>query len=204
MSARDIALTLSCGLLLAVTAGASHITDKLAVGLYESSGDEQPKRVLTSGTPLEIIDRAGRLCKIQLGDGTRGWLECRYVTDEKPARAMLVEAQARAGQLREDIDALKQKLDAERRDKAAVERRLRAVENLLAELSPDGESTPTAMTTPVSSAEQTDPEVAPGDRYANGSAMAWMPLSLGVAAGFTVGSLVIGLRCRRKYGGLRI
>ena len=100
-------LLLSGGVILAGGAGATHITDKLAVGLLEARGDEIPKRVLISGTPLEMLERQDNFCRVRLGDGESGWLECRYLTDEKPARVMLVESQARAGQLWDQVEGLK-------------------------------------------------------------------------------------------------
>lgn len=98
--------------LLAGPAWPSQITDKLAVGLYDSAGDEEPKRILTSGTPLELLERGGRLCRVRLGNGDEGWLGCRYITEEKTARAMLLEAQARNGRLRRRIVELESRLSA--------------------------------------------------------------------------------------------
>ena len=98
-------------LTLAGGAGATHITDKLAVGLHEARDDETPKRVLISGTPLELLERQKEFCRVRLGDGDNGWLECRYLTDEKPARVMLVESQARAGRLWDQVEGLKRQLE---------------------------------------------------------------------------------------------
>lgn len=181
---------------------AAHITDKLAVGLYDSPGDGTPGRVLTSGTPLEVLDRRDRHCRVRLGDGVSGWLECRYVTDEKPARVMLLETQARAGRLRERLEGLKRQLDAKQLRLQELELRLRAARHIIAEQGGDPREPQTGVS----------PDVAAGDESAGPRGDArqpWhggglLPLLLGAAGGFLVGALLLFWRCRRRFGGLRI
>ena len=93
---------------------AAHITDKLAVGLLDTPDAQTPRRVLVSGTPVEVLEQAGAMCRVGLGDDDGGWLECRYVTREKPARAMLLEAQARAGEMRRRIESLERQVQSPR------------------------------------------------------------------------------------------
>ena len=198
------ALPLVYAVLTAFAVDASHITDKMAVGLYESPDHEQPKRVLTSGTPLEILDRAGRLCKVQLGDGESGWLECRYITDEKPARSMLVEAQARASKLRDEVNALTRQLEASRQSAEALEHRLQTAERLLTQQASERGG-------PAKSAKALESMVAwnvheemPNTPPLKGGSGQWLAAVQGVAAGFTVAAVVFFWRCRKKYGGVRI
>ncbi len=94
--------------LLASAAEAAHITDKMAVGFHASESDATPTRLLPSGTPLERLGRHGERCEVRLGTGEIGWLECRYISDEKPARAMLLEAQAQNSELRKQLQAIQQ------------------------------------------------------------------------------------------------
>jgi SH3 domain protein len=96
-------------LLLALLAGmaaplrAAHITDKLLAGLYDKPGADKPLRLLQSGTPLDVLEKKGDHAKVRLGDGTIGWVEQRYLTDEKPARALLLEVQAETARLRDEL-----------------------------------------------------------------------------------------------------
>ena len=191
-------LLLLGALALATAARAAHITDKMAVGLYDAPDDETPRRVLTSGTPLEILDRGGRLCKVRLGDGDGGWLECRYVTDEKPARAMLVEAQARAGQLWDQVEGLKRQLDAKQQRLQELELRLRAAERIVAGPVADPDSV--ALT----SAGRDETERPQGDARAKWDLERLLPVLLGAVGGFVLGALLLFWRCRRRFGGLRI
>lgn len=94
-------------------AGAARITDKLLAGLYETPDiSGTPLRVLPSDTPLEVLEETEDFSRVRLGDGTEGWVESRFITDEKPARIMLLELQAKNSQI------LQQLRDAERQLKA--------------------------------------------------------------------------------------
>ena len=191
-------LLLLGALALATAARAAHITDKMAVGLYDAPDDEPPRRVLTSGTPLEILDRGGRLCKVRLGDGDGGWLECRYITDEKPARAMLVEVQARAGRLWDQVEELKRQLDAKQQRLQDLDLRLRATEGIMVVpvANPD--------TVALASAGRDEIERPQADARTKWDLERLLPALLGAAGGFVLGALLLFWRCRRRFGGLRI
>ena len=177
-------------------AWATHVTDKLAVGLYPSVGAEQPMRLLTSGTPLERLGSSGEHCKVRLGGGEEGWLECRYLTDEKPARAMLLEAQAGSAQLRRELDDARAQLRAQRQETAQLGLRLQAAERLLGSEVPEQRRG--------ASPQQSEPEkVVP--ETDNGARWGGLLLSLiGMLGGLLLGGALFFWRCRRRYGGLRI
>jgi len=93
---------------LLTPAGAAHITDKLVVGIYADPGLEgSPTKLLSSGTPLEVLQNKGDLVQVRLADDTHGWIESRYVTEEKPAKAMLLETQTRLRAVNKELQALK-------------------------------------------------------------------------------------------------
>lgn len=93
-------------ILLSGLAGAAHITDKLVVGLYPGQKlDGKPSQLLTSGTPIEVLKRAKGVVQVRLSDGASGWLEARYVSEEKPAAMKLLEAQAELRQLKSRLEA---------------------------------------------------------------------------------------------------
>ncbi len=92
---------------------AAHITDKLLVGLYaQPKSGVQPIKVLPSGTPLEVLERKDAFSKVRLGDGKEGWVKSVYISNEKPARAMLLELQAKSGTLKNKISELEKELKA--------------------------------------------------------------------------------------------
>jgi hypothetical protein len=175
--------------LWAAQSGATHVTDRLAVGLYDKAGVGQPRRVLVSGTPLEVQERGERYCRVLLSDGDSGWLECQYLTDNKPARVLLLEAQARTGQFRQELDNAQATLKARDLRIAELETRLRAAANLFGSQGPAASAAhPPAPAQPPAAAA-----APPGP----GLMLPWVqiplrldPLGQGIAAGL---GLLIGL-----------
>lgn len=96
---------LSLILLLAAPLQAAYITDKLVAGLYETAEvSDKPLKALSSGTPLEVVSRDNGFIKVRTPDGTIGYVEATYLTDEKPARSMLLELQAKNAQLQKQLE----------------------------------------------------------------------------------------------------
>lgn len=108
-SPRAVALAM----LLAVAAGpaaAAYITDKLMVGVQQQPGAaSDPARLVQGGTPVEVIGRAGEHLEVRLPDGGTGWVETRFVTDDRPTSFLLVEAQARKAALERELAALRER-----------------------------------------------------------------------------------------------
>ncbi|MCP3672034.1 MAG: TIGR04211 family SH3 domain-containing protein [Gammaproteobacteria bacterium] len=128
------------------SAQAAHITDKLLVGLYAKPDTaSQPTKVLPSGTPLDVQKKNGAFSKVRLGDGKEGWVKTIYISNEKPARAMLLELQAKSStlqkKLRQKEKALKAALagqtpatgdtDKLKRDLALAKQKLATMSNTL-------------------------------------------------------------------------
>lgn len=89
---------------LAGPVGAAHITDKLVVGLYaDQKLTGKPKQLLTSGAPIEVLKRGKGVVQVRVADDTRGWIESRYVSEEKPAAMKLLEVQAELRRLKEQL-----------------------------------------------------------------------------------------------------
>lgn len=101
---------------------AAHITDKLLVGLYtKPASGVQPIKVLPSGTPLEVLERKDAFSKVRLGDGKEGWVKSVYISDEKPARAMLLELQAKSSTLKDKLSQMEKELEAARSSSAPTQ-----------------------------------------------------------------------------------
>ncbi len=92
---------------------AAHVTDKLLVGLYaKPDASTQPTKVLPSGTPLEVLKQKGSFSQVRLGDGKEGWVKSVYISNEKPARAMLLELQAKSSTLQNKLRQAEKDLKA--------------------------------------------------------------------------------------------
>lgn len=97
-----------CLLSLTAFSQAAYITDKLVAGLYkEEKVTDTPLKALNSGTPLEVVTRKGGFVKVRTSDGTIGWVEATYLTDEKPARSILLDTQAKLSILQKQLEQVK-------------------------------------------------------------------------------------------------
>jgi hypothetical protein len=93
----------------ALTWGA-YVTDQVVAGVYAQASQQQAAiRALTSGTPLFVLERQQDWVKVRLPDNSSGWIRKQFVTDEKPARLLLVEAQARTGELQRELRQLRER-----------------------------------------------------------------------------------------------
>jgi SH3 domain protein len=125
----------------ATTLQAAHITDKLLVGFYEEPDETtQPTRVLSSGTPVEVLKREGAFSQVRLSDRSVGWIRTDYVTNDKPAKAIVLELQAKTGDLQQQLKKKDQELKALRAaaapaDKKKVEELERALKKTKQQLA---------------------------------------------------------------------
>lgn len=83
---------------------AAYITDKLLAGIYEEpSSAQKPVKLLSSGIPVDILEKRAGYQRIKLSDGTEGWVNASYVTEDKPAQVKLEEAQAQIAELERQL-----------------------------------------------------------------------------------------------------
>ncbi len=108
-------------LLPVATVQGAHVTDKLLAGLYEEpDSTDDPISLLPSGTPLEILNRQGGYAQVRLGDDRTGWVEARFISKEKPAKARLLEAQAKNAELQRQLVEAQARLRLYKDGKGAV------------------------------------------------------------------------------------
>jgi SH3 domain protein len=129
-------------LLIAASAlEAAHITDKLVVGFYEEPDEStQPTRVLSSGTPLEVLKREGAFSQVRLSDRTVGWIKTDYITSDKPAKAVVLELQAKTADLQQQLRTKEKELKTLRAaaassDKKEVEKLEQELKNVRQQLT---------------------------------------------------------------------
>jgi len=89
----------------------AHITDKLLAGFYQQpDATSEPIKVLTSGTPVELLNKRAGFSRVRLGDNSEGWVESRYISDSKPAKVMLLELQAKHGRMKQQLQRAEREL----------------------------------------------------------------------------------------------
>jgi SH3 domain protein len=210
-----------------VAVHAAHITDKLVVGLYPAPKAEgTPLQLLSSGTPLEVLSQQDGFAEVRLADDQTGWVEVGYVTEEKPAKAMLLETQARLRQMGMELASLRERTsdtatseqdadDAASERLAEAQRRIVELEEALARQQTDAAARQRLdqVNAQVRQAVQTlaatqgwdvQAVVSPGrpsliERYRS-----WLIGLTAATLGFLAGVLFIDYRIRRRYGGFRL
>ncbi len=99
------ALGLCASMTLAVAAEPAFVTEGLEVGVHESASTNSAIIALVgSGTVVDILDREGDIARVELDDGTIGWMDASYLTDEPPATAQRDEARNAADALRATVN----------------------------------------------------------------------------------------------------
>jgi len=89
----------------------AHITDKLLAGMYDAPSSEQsPIKLLPSGTPIELIGEKNGFINVQLVDGKTGWVEKRFLSDDKPAKVRLLALQSKYRKLQAKLDLTEERL----------------------------------------------------------------------------------------------
>lgn len=106
-----VAGALVAGLALAsAPAPAAYVTDKLMVGVHDApDAKAEAARLVQGGTPVEVLQRGGEFLEVRLPDGGTGWVETRFVTDDRPATFLLLEAQAAKTALERELAALRER-----------------------------------------------------------------------------------------------
>lgn len=78
-----------------------YVIDELKIGLHESPSINSPIiKLITSGTELSIVDRIDDLVQVKDPEGTQGWINEKYVLNNKPGKA-------RINELEKEIELLK-------------------------------------------------------------------------------------------------
>ena len=180
-----------------------------------------------------MLKRQDGFAEVRLADDSKGWIEATYITEEKPAKAMLLETQARLRQMGLELAALREKQtdsvspEAPARElppsarEAQLQRSLSEAEARIAELQAaadrpggaDAQRQLDELRARVQSALQTLAEVQGMTLHAAstgedpGLLVRYREWIIGLAAlllGFAAGIAFIDYRIRKRYGGFRI
>ena len=179
-----------------------YVIETLVVNV-SSTPDSAGDRVATirSGDKVELLERRGDQTKVQLSNGSAGWVKSSYLSGDPPLRTRL--------------DERTQELDKTKQRVAQLESEL-AQARLIASAKPVQQQTPPPEPAPVpaqvpqpaperTSAEPTRP-IFPDANPQGRPTWKWVVGSSAFClfAGFLFGWRTLDARIRRKYGGLRI
>jgi SH3 domain protein len=80
-----------------------YVTDSLRLALYASEDmSDKPLSNLTSGAPVQLLERDASLARVRTAAGEEGWVKATFLVPEKPARTRLAELEAELAGLRSE------------------------------------------------------------------------------------------------------
>lgn len=142
------------------TAQSLYITDKISISIYPDKDiNSAPLKLLPSGTVVSTISKEtsakkDKLVQVKTNDGITGWVEAKYLTNEKPtqiaylqlttkykaAQAKIQDYETRLLDMQElrkeakTVDWLRNKLNENRKKEAAYEQQIKLKDITSAEL----------------------------------------------------------------------
>jgi SH3 domain protein len=85
-----------------------YVIDELKIGLHEDRTIDSPiMKLVPSGTQLSVIERDNDLIHVQEPEGVRGWINSKYVINEKPGKVRFNELEIENKNLQKEIESLK-------------------------------------------------------------------------------------------------
>jgi SH3 domain protein len=197
---------------MCLSAETRYVTDELQLSMYEeiNSQGKMIKR-LNSGTELELLETQGLYAKVRTQEGLEGWTKAGFLISEKPARALLLDANQR-------VDALESQLEQSRKaleivqtdlknsqsdtsnDNGELQERLAKAEEVAAsvdQLKQENQSLRQQL-----DSQEDNHEIV----YAEGIPLKWGLIGSAVTLvlGILGGMALFDYRSRRRHGGYRI
>ena len=174
-----------------------YVTDRLILGLHQAEDtSDQAFRSLESGQEFEILSRDRLYARIQLPDGTQGYVKAAYIVSEKPAKLIVSQTQA-------EVERLAGELNAAR---AAFAEPAATIDRLESEV----ESRQVELETSRARIEELEQENESyrrrADRYQYSLPVNWVGGAIGLCliVGFLAGLWWVDHRSRKRHGGIRI
>lgn len=175
----------------------AYVTDILRLGLHEASDtSDRPFANLVSGTPLEVLERAGNYARVRTGDGREGWVKSAFIVTEKPARSRLAELEA-------ERDALRERLAQARAARDDAKAELTRLDAALAAARDEAASAGKEL---ARLRRENAAYAARLERDGLSLPLSWVAGALAVAliGGALGGWWTLDARIRRRYGGYRV
>jgi SH3 domain protein len=174
-----------------------YVTDSLQLGLHRARDtSDRPFATLTSGMPLEVLERVPSYARVQTTDGQQGWVKAAYLIAEKPPRARLAE-------LETELEAVRAALHERETALMSAEE---ASARLSREMQATGTSTEAIEQTLARLKAENAAYEAQLDRYRGSLPLVWVVAAFLLAAGasFALGWWALDRLIRRRHGGIRV
>jgi len=99
-------LTLCMTMFMSMSVQAAFITDKVVVNIHSEKFEQGTVlKKISSGTPVTVLMNDGEFSRIRTNDNITGWIESKYVTNEKPTQLEYLELLAKTKTLEAKLKA---------------------------------------------------------------------------------------------------
>jgi len=112
-----------------------YVSDVLYITLRTGKGDSfRILKTLKSGTKMELMEKDDQYAQVRLEDGTEGWVQERFITDDPTSNIILESTNNRLSRLQNDYNQLKEKYDSTRSELSQTEKERSSLESRASKL----------------------------------------------------------------------
>jgi SH3 domain protein len=197
MLTRLASIAALCGCTAIASAETLYVTDSLRLALYASEEmNDKPLANLTSGAPVQLLERDASLARVRTAAGEEGWVKATYLVPEKPARTRVAELEAELAGLRSE--------NAEYRGARASADE--SAEQLAKSVAAHKDSAEAMHETVGQLQRENAAYVARLETYRGSLPLKWVgaALFLALVGGFAAGLWWLDALVRRRHGGFRV
>ena len=182
---------------LLAAAETGYVTDRLVLGLHQAEDtSDRAFRSLESGQEFEVLSRDRLYARIQLPDGTQGYVKAAYLVYDKPAKLIVSQTQAEVERLTAELEEARQ----------AFAEPAAAIDKLNADVAALQEDLDTNRARVEELEKENAAYQSRAARYQYSLPVSWVggAIALCLIAGFIGGLWWVDQRSRRRHGGIRI
>lgn len=194
---RLLFIFLLLGLTLSAHAETVFVIDQVEVGLYqEKTADSPILKLLPTGTALDVLQRDGERVQVRDPEGTRGWIDNRYLMPTKPTRQLLNESEAARLELQRELEQLQASNNGG--NTVRLNDEIAALKQALASAREQAAAEPDTKTV----ATRATPDTIAGVILQKRTL--WLLLASLLLLGIGIGAWCIDYLNRRRHGGFRV
>ncbi|MEJ2362718.1 MAG: TIGR04211 family SH3 domain-containing protein [Gammaproteobacteria bacterium] len=143
------------GLAVAANADTMYVTDRIMLGVHQQAAETSTVvATIPSGTAVTVLERNNDFIKIQLANGTQGWVSSAYMSSSKPATAQVDAVNAQLKQAQTKIQNLQAEIKKRARETQTREDEISNDKSTIKELQNKLKKQLASMPSPSKQAEQ--------------------------------------------------